>query len=103
MRTASVFGSAALFVAMHANICPPIFSAGAPYIVLSSAPGIRRPIARTVRNVMRSFILRDGGSCDDDESADARGHCGGWRRGRRGQRAGVADGAEEGIPRRAGG
>src|SRR5438874_6063480 len=63
MRTASVFGSAALFDAMQANICPPIFSAGAPYIVLASAPGIRRPIARTVRNVMRPYRkTRDDGT-----------------------------------------
>src|SRR5437762_5898278 len=63
MRTASVFGSAALFDAMQANICPPIFSAGAPYIVLASAPGIWRPIARTVRNVMRPYLEpRDDGT-----------------------------------------
>src|SRR5947207_13395641 len=63
MRTASVFGSAALFDAMQANICPPIFSAGAPYIVLASVPGIRRPIARTVRNVMRPYLEpRDDGT-----------------------------------------
>jgi hypothetical protein len=48
VRTASVSGSAALLIAMHAIIRFPIFKAGEPYIVLSSTPGSRRPIARTV-------------------------------------------------------
>jgi len=48
IQTTSVFGSAALFEAIQANIFPFTFSAGAPYIVDASAPGSFNPIARTV-------------------------------------------------------